>query len=992
MPNFTMTRALLLAGIAAIAMPATAQTTTTMPPPPPAADTPQQADAAAPATDTGADIVVTGSRIARPDFAAPNPIVSLNAENIQRSGNTNVTNFLQRVPALTNSVDSTQTAGSDRLNSQPFGAAGLNLLDLRGLGANRTLVLVNGRRHVAGQINTAAVDINAIPTDLIDRVDVLTGGASAVYGADGVSGVVNFVLKRDFQGVAARSQFGISEQGDAANRFASIVAGQNFAAGRGNVTLSYEYNADDALGNDDRSFLRQNRRRYLIPNDADVGDDPRIPDTILQGDLRYPGESNFGAVDVNGDGVPDFRGDGQVYNPGTPASYYATGGDATPVAGFVGDILPRIRRHAVNLLTHYDVSDAAKLSLEGKFVQTNATTFDSYTGNYPATFTLDNPFMPASIRNAALAAGSSSVSVIRDNFDFGRHGESDRRRTYRGVADLTGRISDHASYDVYYTYGRTDVRITKINDRLNDRYLASLDAVIDPATGRATCRSNLNPAAVQTPSITFTPGANSGCVPINTFGANTADPAALAFFQLDNDSFASIDQHVVNASLTGDFGAFFSLPGGPVQFAAGGEYRREGSSFRPNDYLTRGLFYQYDESVIPTASRGNFDVWELFGELNAPILSDRPFAQTLSVGAAGRYSDYSTVGGTRSYQFNAVYAPVRDITFRGSYGESVRAPNIGELFTPLTGASSFFSDPCYPENRGNGTQFRAANCAALISGLGGTLANFTAANNPDAISFIPGAQQGNANLREETARTWTAGTVLRPRVLPGLSIAADWYDIRLRGAINTPGAQSIAELCVDQPTLDNVYCQSISRRRGSGFINGFTVQPQNVAQFRTAGLDLNIAYRLRTAGIGTFDVRFVGGYLHRLDIIQTPGAQVENQVNQVGRPKYNFVFSPTWTLGDLSISYNLRWFDRVRRFARNVTDANPDYAPADLLRYKELWQHDIQAQYTLPDGFAFYGGVNNLANQKPDEDAYDFPIPSLGRFLYVGAKVRFGAS
>ncbi len=971
-----------LAGTAAvISMPIHAQTV--------AAPAPVQ-DAAAeptPAEPDAADIVVTGSRIVRPDFAAPNPIVSFDAANIQQSGNTNVTNFLQRVPALTNSVDSTQTAGSDRLNSQPFGAAGLNLLDLRGLGPARTLVLVNGRRHVAGQINSAAVDINSIPTDLIERVDVLTGSASAVYGADGVTGVVNFILKRDFEGVSARSQFGISQRGDAANRFASIQAGQNFGDGRGNVTFAYEYNADDPLANDDRSYLRQNRRRYLIPNDADVGDDPNVPDNVLQGDLRYPGESPFGLIDVAG---TLFRGDGQLYDPGTPAAFYATGGDATPVAGFVGDLLPRIRRHGANVLTHYDFSDAAKLSLEGKFVQVRATTFDSPTGNYPATFTLDNAFLPASIRNAALAAGLTSVSSVRDNLDFGRHGESDRRQTWRGVADLTGRISDHATYDVYYTYGRTDVRITKINDRLNDRYLAALDAVIDPATGRATCRSNLNPAALQTPAVTFTPGAGSGCIPINTFGAGTADPASLDFFQLDNSSAARIEQHVVNASITGDLGQFFRLPGGPVQFATGAEYRKERSSFSPNDYLTRGLFYQYDEFVIPTPSRGAFDVWEAFGEVNAPILEGKRFAETLSVGAAGRYSDYSTIGSTRAYQFNGVYAPVRDISFRGSYGEAVRAPNIGELFTPLTGASSFFTDPCYPEQRGNGTATRAANCAALIAAAGGTLGSFTAANNPNAVSFIPGSQQGNPDLREETARTWTAGAVLRPRFIPGLTIAADWYDIRLRNAISTPGAQTIAELCVDQPTVDNVYCAAISRQQGTGYISGFTVQPQNVSRFRTAGLDLNIAYRVRAGSAGDFDIRFVGGYLHRLDTVATPGAQVEDQVDQPGRPKYNFVFSPSWTLEGLTLSYNLRWFDRVRRFSRNTTANNPDYAPADLLRYNALWQHDMQVQYALPSGFALYGGVNNLADRKPDEDSYDLPIPSLGRYFYMGAKVRFG--
>ncbi|WP_230480721.1 TonB-dependent receptor plug domain-containing protein [Sphingomonas sp. Leaf21] len=971
------------------AVPAQAQQAATSTDAPPPVDA--QADAV-PQQPSASEIVVTGSRIARPDYAAPNPIVSFGAENIQQSGNTNITNFLQRVPALTNSVDSTQSAGSDRPGGQLYGAAGLNLLDLRGLGTARTLVLVNGRRHVASQIDSAAVDINAIPTDLIERVDVLTGGASAVYGADGVSGVVNFILKRDFDGVLARSQFGVSERGDAANRFASIGAGRNFDNGRGNVTLFYEYNADDPLQNDDRVYLRRENRQYLVPNLAYTGPAAGSYQQILAGDLRYPYGTPTGYIELGGRA---YNGDGSLYDPGTQVGGgFVSGGSATPVAGYVGDLLPKTERHAVNLLTHYDVSDALKLSLEGKFVQSTATTFGGYSGNYPGVFTLDNPFIPTTLLNAALAAGETSITSNRNNTDFPRLGESDRRQTWRGVIDVSGRISDHAQYDLSYTYGRTDIRITKLNSRWNDRFTAALDVVTDPATGRPTCRSNLTPSALQVAATSFTPGANSGCLPINTFGAGVYDPAALAWAtNTDNVSQARLTQSVATAQLTGDFGALFSLPGGPVQFAVGGEYRRETSQFRPNAFLTGKQWYQYDEgdsfdpNYVISPSRGAFDVWEAFGEVNAPLLKDVPFAQTLSVGAAGRLSDYSTVGRTQAWQFNGVWAPIRDVTFRGSYGQSVRAPNIGELFQPTGPTTNYFVDPCYIENRNSGSSTRAANCVTLITSLGGNPASFTANNNPDAAVLINGSRTGNPNLREETARTWTAGAVLRPRFIPNLSISADWYDIRLRDAINTADANTIANLCVDQSTLDNVFCAAIRRRQGTGYINGFSVQPQNVAAFRTAGLDVNVSYVVRTAQAGTFDIRFVGGYLHMLQQIATPGAQPEDLVDQPGRPRFNFVFSPTWSLGGVTLSYNLRWFDATRRFSRFTTDANPDYAAPQYLRYRELWQHDVQLQYRVSEDFTFYGGVNNLANQKPDVDSYDYPISSLGRYMYVGVKL-----
>jgi iron complex outermembrane receptor protein len=531
------------------------------------------AAAASPTEAAGDEIVVTGSRISRSEFAAPNPITSFNAAAIQQSGNTNLTNFLQRVPALTGSRDSTQTSGGNAVASNPFGAAGLNELNLRNLGVNRTLVLVNGRRHVAGEPNSAAVDINSIPTDLIERVDVLTGGASAVYGADGVSGVVNFILKRDFDGVSARSQFGISSRGDAGNRFGAITVGKSFADGRANVTLSYEHNEDDRLQNDDRAYLRSNRRQYLIPNDTKAND-PSQPSNVLVGDLRYPNESPIGAVDIDGDFTPDFNGYGLPYNRGTPAAYYSTGGDDTPVAGFYsGDLAPRIIRNDINLFSHFDVSDAFKLSVEGKYARTRATTFDYFIGSYGAPISLDNPFVPATIRDAAIAAGQDSVSVTRDNIDYGRHGESDLRQTYRGVIDASGRISDHASYDAYYQYGRTDVAITKLNNLLAAPYATALDVVTGPS-GQPVCRSNLT-------------GGNPGCIPVSLFGTGPISPEALGFFQVDDTSHARITQQVASGSVSGDFGAFFKLPGGPVQFSFGGEYRRETSVFDPSPLPSR---------------------------------------------------------------------------------------------------------------------------------------------------------------------------------------------------------------------------------------------------------------------------------------------------------------------------------------------------------------------------------------------------------------------
>ena len=266
--------------------------------------------------------------------------------------------------------------------------------------------------------------------------------------------------------------------------------------------------------------------------------------------------------------------------------------------------------------------------------------------------------------------------------------------------------------------------------------------------------------------------------------------------------------------------------------------------------------------------------------------------------------------------------------------------------------------------------------------------------------FVNGVQSGNVDLRPETADTWTAGVVLRPRFLPGLTASFDWYDIKLRNAINQVSPSDLANLCVDQQTIDNPFCAAITRARAADAVNGirlgeiinFTVSPQNVASFRAAGLDANIAYLIRTAHAGTFDLRLVGGYVDRQQFIGIPGAPVTDRLDLFGSPRWNANFSPSWTLGGLTLDYNLRWFDATRAFDRNTTAGNPDYAAGRYLRNSALWQHDVQAQYQVATGFSVYGGVTNLTNQKPDPASFgtNVPISPLGRSFYVGVRTRLG--
>lgn len=972
-----------------------------------------QQDAQATAQDVAApletgdgsnEIVVTGSRIARPEFAFPNPISSFTAASVEQSGETNITDFLTDTPALVGSTTSEQNAGSNGF----FQSAGLNLLNLRNLGFARTLTLVNGRRHVAGYPGISSVDVNSIPTDLIERIDILTGGTSAIYGADGVSGVVNFVLKRNFEGVRARGQIGISGRGDAGNRFASIVAGKNFAGDRGNIAIAYEFNQTDRLSDRDRPFTGDPLRRFeLLRDPSDFPDDPNVPDRQLFNNIRWADSSTDGAIDLGSDdpacggggafvpgcldGIPDFTGSGLPYDRGIllPGSGGRTiGGSGTPTAGYFGDFLPYLRRHNFNALASFEFSPALRIFGEGKYVRTRAFTISQPTFDFFTFLAPDNAFLEQ--RFGALGVGGALLS--RDNFDLGQRGDLSERETLRGVLGADGKFSDHLRYEASYVYGEAKADTTSLHDRIADRYFAALDAVVDPATGQITCRINLPGETIIDPNnwgeapVSFQPGQ---CVPLNLLGNGVATQEAIDFVTVSHTTFAKITQSVFSGSISGDTGGFFKLPGGPIGFAVGAEYRRETSRSVPSTEIQEGLLLDSSEIEI---SSGKFDVKEAFAEINIPILADKPFFKTLSVGGAIRLSDYSTIGGTTTWKLDGVWAPVRDITFRGTWSQAVRAPNISELFDPQSGTFEFITDPCDVTNQGSGASTRPANCTALLAGLGLTpaeIAAFSPSTDPEANTSQLGLAGGNPNLTEETARTWTAGVVLRPRFVPGLTVSFDWYNIKLRDAVNQATATDLAALCVDQPTIENQFCDAITRDPTTGFITSFVSGPQNVANFTTEGADAQINYRFSPSKrLGTFNLKVVGGYLNRLEFIATPGAEVDIDVGETFSPKWVAVGDLTWTKGPWTANYGLSWYSKTRRFTTEQLTGQPDISDPRFFKYKEKWEHDIQLAYNLDDRFTFYGGINNFTNELPSiSSGGSYPVSAVGRFFYFGVKV-----
>ena len=986
------------------------------------------------------EIVITGSRIRVQDYTASNPVVSVTGEALENAGVTNVTDFLTDMPALVGS-----TTLQDNSDAGNRGSVGLNLLNLRNLGTQRTLLLVNGRRHVAATAGDAAVDVNTIPVALIDRIEVLTGGASAVYGADGVSGVVNFVLKDDFEGLDARVQTGVSDQGGGENTFVSVLAGQNFLDGQGNFTLGAEYSITDRVARDDRDFSSLTGRESLVANPNYTGA-PGEYQRIFARNARYidtsPGGSIysdlfFGSIygDPGGLSGVDFNGDGTPFQDGVYTDGFTMiGGDGSQLAAFGTDLVPELERASINGTFRLDLSPNHRLFGEAKFVRTQTQFQSQPSFDYSLFVPIDNPYIPEAARQDALAGGLGTpagmayyeaifgeappgpgVLVARDNFDLGFITRDVTRDTARFVIGLEGDITPNLAYEVSLNYGRTTEDNVEGNNRINERFFAAVDAVDEGlftsgvANGNIVCRSDLDPNAIpygnsvgfgsspfdqSTWGTTFTPGANSGCVPMNIFGEGSPSQESLDWVLTDSASRDRVEQFVFSAFVTGDTMGLFELPAGPISYAAGVEYRREEALSLPStdEVLADQLGYDVTWLGAGTTLSGEFDVSEAFAEVSVPLLADLPFAQSLDLDAAYRYSEYSTVGDADAWKLGLQWRMNDSIMFRATQAQAVRAPNISELFLPLSQTFATLSDPCDDSNyqAGINPEIREANCRADL-GIG---ANDPYTFNNTSSSSIEGVIGGNQDLQPETADTFTAGFVLTPTFIPGFSFALDYYDIELTEAVQFFSAQNIVNKCYDLPQ-PNQFCDLITRDPNNQFIDSFEQFGVNVASYVTSGWDFSFRYVIDPVDfgiqrdIGQFGLSLVGNKLEELTFIEDPNdpLSADEQVGQAFVPEWQATFDLTWEFNDLYVNYGYNWFDETRRY-----EGRPDdYIDPRYVNYSERSTHDIQVRYDVRDSVTVYGGINNIGDQQPDRGLTDYPVGPLGRYFYLGASMRLGA-
>ncbi|HEX7783527.1 MAG TPA: TonB-dependent receptor [Sphingobium sp.] len=976
-------------------------------------------------------IIVTGSRISRPTLDSPIPVTSISAANLTRTGQTNVGDVLNNLPSL-------RSTWSQANSSQFIGTSGLNFLDLRGLGETRTLVLVNGRRHITGSEGDFLVDTNTIPTDLLDRVDIVTGGSSAVYGSDAMAGVVNFVLKRDFEGVKLNAQGGISSKGDKGTYRVSGTFGKNFAEGRGNVSLALEYTRGNPLLYTDRPNLTgayAGRKQFQLVDDP--SEDNTTPDRQFLTGVHSFGYSNGGSfIAYNGGSIRNcspvaaacldngfpriflFQPDGSLKESAYGVDFRPVGsgnnqgGDGATLTD-TGTLQPGYKRYVGNFLAHYDFSDAFKPYIEAKFVRVDsfnqgAPTFSQggpqgvgvvdvdgdgnpIIGAFdPVNFTsltpisLDNAYLtPASrtLIQSLLPAGSSFFNLNRNNVDLGTRDEADRRDTYRIVVGAQGTFNDDWTYDVSVNYGHLKTRSTFYNNRIEQNFYNAIDAVFDGA-GNVVCRVNQN--GVTDPA----------CVPINILGNGRASQAALNYINTTSYRRGSASELDVSANVVGDSSQLFELPGGPVRFAIGGEYRREKASYAYDDLVSSGQTFL---NAIPAFNPPSFAVKEAYGEIDVPLLKDMPFVRELSLNGAVRVADYKGSAGTVwAYNYGGIYSPVEDIKFRVNYSRSVRAPTLGDLYSSNSQNFASVDDPCDVNFINQGKATRAANCAAA-----GVPVGFE--NQVTRSSTLEILSGGNPNLDVEKSRSWTYGVILQPRWLPGLSITADYYDIKITSVITSVDAQTILDGCYDGATLDNAFCQLIYPRSTDGNFQlpALLQSSLNYAAKKAKGVDVDVNYDHRFDGDNRLQLRFVGNWVKmRTDYpyIDNP-TQPERIKGELGDPIYSFNASADYTFKNVTLGYEFRYIGRQSITdweAQHETSGVPALDPyyADRVYYPSVTYHNLRASVDVAKVFTLYGGVDNVADKKPpfgllgngDGDAiYD----NIGRFFYMGVKASF---
>ena len=822
------------------------------------------------------EVTVTGTRIVRDGYEAPTPVAVLGNEQLAQMGVTNIADAVNRLPAISSSI-STRTISSNI----GTGTAGVNTLNLRGLGANRSLVLLDGKRIVPSSLgtggNAAAVDVNAIPNGLVQRVEVVTGGASALYGSDALAGVVNFVLDKKFTGVKGSLDSGVTQEGDGENYRLSLTAGTPFADGRGHLLFSGEYAEDKGVIGNDRDWADTSYQLMNNPDYAPGNGQPQLQ-TVFNAGV---------ANGTRGGLILDARTGAGAFTQNTPLRGTAFGEDGSPYTFHIGRTangsptmeggdweasridrtttlaLPLTRRTMFGRGS-FDLNDYVTAFVELQYSHTrshNQQVVPNLNNGSSVTIQQRNPFIPDSVRDAMIANNVTAFRLGTFNGDLPYLQGINTRELKRGVAGLEGSLDMFGSewnWDAYYTHGEQEITSETPGNRINARYTAAVDAIIDPATGRIVC-ANLDP----------------DCVPYNPMGLGVNTQAAIDYVTGTGHSNTVLTQDVVAASMNGEP---FSTWAGPVSLAFGAEHRREKVSGTASDLDEANAFFAGNYH----ATQGKYDVSEGFIETVVPLLKNVPAAESLDLNGAVRYTDYSTSGDVTTWKVGTTWQPIEDFRFRLTKSRDIRAPNLGELFN---------------------------------SGQSGT------GNNLDPFLNIQylmlSVTSGNIDLKPEEADTTGIGVVFSPRFLPGFQASVDYYKIEIDGAMSTLSVASILNGCYAGNAL---LCSYIERDPATapvpGGVSRISIKPDNILGQEASGFDVEASYtwilpvgQLRLRGLASF-VETMETYDLAAGTLDGRGVNSDDGGIGLGSaltaPKYRYLASATYDLDPVSVGLTMR--------------------------------------------------------------------------------------
>jgi outer membrane receptor protein involved in Fe transport len=856
-------------------------------------------------------VVVTGTRIYRPGYEAPTPVTTLSAVDLQRSAPTTLADSLNQLPQF-------GAATTSHAGFQGGSTGGANFINLRNLGSNRTLVLLNGERVVSSTL-TNNVDLNTLPTTLIKRVDVVTGGASATYGSDAVAGVVNLILDTKFTGFKASAQYGNNGQNAYEGYRADGAFGTDFDNGRGHVEASASY-----FDNPQFYLLRQaswNKGTGLFLNPAytPTNDEPQL---IRRNFVGQSLESQGGVITSGPLANTIFVGPNAtptLYNPGLVSGVIASGGNADQ--SFLLNAPVGLPQHGYNLFAYgsYDLTPDLTAHLELDYGSDGGSSeIGPYQRAGNITITADNPFIPATIKSQMTALNIPSFKLGSNNINTGdpRVGGvvyPNKRALERVVLGFDGTLGGSWTWNAYYQHGEAHTDERWLNDIYTPYYNLAIDAVAAPAgnaagiaPGTVVCRSTLSDPT-------------NGCQPLNLFGIGTASPAAVkyitpvAFTEIDNK------QDVVSVSAQGEP---FSDWAGPVSIAGGGDYRSE-SGVSYSDPLTYTRKFAYGNSL---PFHGAVNVYEGYLETVVPLVRGQSWAQALDFNGAGRVTDYSTSGVVETWKLGLTDQVSDEYRLRVTWSSDIRAPNLSELFTQAVSGGRAIADPFHP----------------------GTA--------PEVLATTT----GNPNLNPEVASTVSGGIVMTPNWLPGLSASIDWYSIDIKGAIATITAENELAYCYAGQT----YFCSLVHRNSAGVLTEIDSIPTNTAAETTSGLDVDAEYTHSLWG-GTADLRILSNYTDETTIVQN-GKIVDNAgslsaatTGGGGQPKFKSTISATYNWGPYSGTVQTRLIGSAR-LVNGWTSKNVDNNSVPWVGYL-----DLRGAYDLTSHSQVYFAIDNTLNTPP---------------------------